>query len=104
MYYVGLAGCPHCGLRTRVCVETDGPAVEGAAILVRCPNDNSARRVSLAALEAVAECPPGVQPEWLEDFEPADPPTAWDGRLAFAFAAAGLLGAAALFAAWWLWF
>src|SRR5262245_22208404 len=69
MYYVGVVECPHCEFRTQVCIEVEGPLAEERWILVRCANDNSGLRISLARMKLVSECPVGIQPAKLEDFE-----------------------------------
>lgn len=76
MYYVGWVGCPHCDCRSRVCIAVDGPVPEGRRIYARCPNDDSQHQFSLARMQLVAECPPGLLPEKLEAFAQAGRPTA----------------------------
>lgn len=110
MYFVGWVGCPHCEYREQVCVAVEGPPPAGACLVVRCPNDGSEHRFSLAGFRPAAERPAGLRLEpW-----PAGPPAAQPAtrthaglpcvwRVAAIAAVATTAGATAL-GLWWAWF
>src|SRR5262245_51487576 len=108
MYYVGVVGCPDCEFRARLCIEVEGPLPEERCIFVRCPNDNSEHRISLAHMKLVAECPAGFQPAKLEDFDTVGRPSAKRGTAFFVsrpwmglvLAGLGAIGATAILFAW----
>jgi hypothetical protein len=77
MYLAGWISCPHCLFRWQVCVEVDEDPDPDQLIVVHCPNDDSQHRFTLALLQTVAECPPGVTPMRLEEPEPPDRPRRW---------------------------
>src|SRR5436190_16858821 len=75
MYYVGWVGCPHCDFRSRVCIEVDDQVAAEQCVTVRCPNDNSQHRFSLAGMQRVADCPEGLRPSKLASFEQVRQPS-----------------------------
>jgi hypothetical protein len=108
MYYVGWVGCPHCDFRSGVCIEVEGPLPQERCIFVCCPNDGSEHRFSLARMQLLADCPSGLQPAKLEEFDQVGRPSAlrtgafssprpWMGLV---LAGLGALGATALLFAW----
>jgi hypothetical protein len=108
MYYVGWVGCHYCGFRSRVCIEVEGPVLEGRCIFVCCPNDDSQHRFSLVRMQLLEECPPGLQPKKLEDFDQVGRPSATRSEaapvhrpwLALALVVIGAVGSTAIIAAW----